>query len=136
MLSYAVRLQEGMRWACRLNLNYVSARNCIVSDSSTHGCLPLGFTSVVQWTDDRYDQIAHEAVTSLGRIVTEKAKLKNLSLPFLNPNDATFSQQPLQSFGAISLAQLKATSAKYDEAGVFQKLQNGGFLLSRDVAQK
>ena len=90
----------------------------------------------MQWTDDKYDQIAHNTITLLGGIVTKTAKLRNLSLPFLNPNDATFSQQPLQSFGAVSLAQLKATSAKYDEPGVFQNLQNGGFLLSRKVGQK
>ncbi len=91
----------------------------------------LGFTSVVQWSDGAFDQVAHAAVASLGQKVTDLARAKNLSLPFLNPNDATFSQDPLSSFGPDGLAQLKAASARYDPLGVFQTLQNGGFLLSR-----
>ncbi|KAL8897719.1 MAG: hypothetical protein Q9207_007071 [Kuettlingeria erythrocarpa] len=99
--------------------------------SPTPNLTAVGFTSVVQWSDGAFDQMAHAAVSSLGQKVTDLARARNLSLPFLNPNDATFSQNPLSSFGPDGLAQLKAASAKYDPLGVFQSLQNGGFLLSR-----
>ncbi|KAL8882449.1 MAG: hypothetical protein Q9198_000563 [Flavoplaca austrocitrina] len=89
------------------------------------------FTSVAQWSDGTHDEVAHAAVSSLGQKVTDLAWSRNLSLPFLNPNDATFSQNPLPSFGPDGLARLKAASVRYDPLRVFQTLQNGGFLLSR-----
>jgi hypothetical protein len=46
-------------------------------------------------------------------------------------NDASYTQSPLKSYGTNSLASLNAASRKYDPKGVFQKLQNSGFLLSK-----
>ena len=46
-------------------------------------------------------------------------------------NDASYTQSPLQGYGPESLASLSATSHKWDPEGVFQKLQNSGFLLSK-----
>lgn len=91
--------------------------------------LDPGFASTVQWTDDRFDAMAHEAVVSLGETVSLLANSRNLGLPFVNPNDARLSQNPLQSFGSNSVARLKATSIAYDPERVFQKQQRGGFLL-------
>lgn len=88
------------------------------------------FTAVVSWTLDVHDHFAHDTIVRLGQTVSDLAKSRNLSLPHLNPNDATFSQDPLHSFGATSLTRLKAVSAKYDPEGVFQTQQDGGFLLS------
>ncbi|KAG6995617.1 DNA-directed RNA polymerase III subunit rpc5 [Physcia stellaris] len=88
------------------------------------------FASTIQWTDKAYDRAAHEAVVSLGKRVTDLARKRNLSLPFLNPNDATFSQDPIASFGDDSKARLRMAVAKYDPQGVFQQLRSGGFRIS------
>ncbi|KAL8692584.1 MAG: hypothetical protein Q9224_003926, partial [Gallowayella concinna] len=87
------------------------------------------FTAVVSWTADEHNQLAHETIIRLGRMVEDLAKSRNLSLPQLNPNDATFSQDPLHSFGSGKFAGLEAVSMAYDPGRVFQTLQNGGFLL-------
>lgn len=47
-------------------------------------------------------------------------------------NDAGFAQKVIQSFGPQNVARLKSVSKAYDGFGVFQDLQNGGFLL-KDV---
>ena len=46
-------------------------------------------------------------------------------------NDASYIQSPLQGYGPESLAFLGAASRKWDPEGVFQRLQNSGFLLSK-----
>ena len=58
-----------------------------------------------------------------------QAKGKLLEYEFMN--DASYSQNPLASYGAANLAKLKAVSKKYDPVQVFQTLQNSGFLLSK-----
>jgi len=52
-------------------------------------------------------------------------------LPFVYMNDASRDQNPLASYGSASLARLKGVARAYDPLQVFQRLQNGGFLLSR-----
>ncbi|PGH10152.1 hypothetical protein AJ79_05507 [Helicocarpus griseus UAMH5409] len=64
-------------------------------------------------------------------MIEKAAKERGLLLDFLYSNDASYKQSPLQGYGAESLAALQAASAKYDPQGVFQRLQNSGFLLSK-----
>lgn len=52
-------------------------------------------------------------------------------LPFKYMNDASRDENPLRSYPTANLERLKAIAAKYDPLGVFQRLQNGGFLLSK-----
>lgn len=56
---------------------------------------------------------------------------RGLHLPFLFMNDASRDQDPLASYGQDNLAKLRRIARKYDPAQVFQKQQNGGFLLSK-----
>lgn len=102
-------------------------RSSFQVEQYTHVPTSPGFVSTIQWTDKAYDQAAHEAVVSLGNRVTDLARTRNLSLPFLNPNDATFSQDPIASFGDDSNARLRMAMARYDPRGVFQDLRSGGF---------
>lgn len=53
------------------------------------------------------------------------------AVDFVYLNDASRDQNPLASYGAENLSRLRAISREYDPEQVFQKLQNGGFLLSR-----
>jgi hypothetical protein len=46
-------------------------------------------------------------------------------------NDCYADQNPLAQYPAKNIAFMKKTAGKYDPAGVFQNLQQDGFLLSR-----
>ena len=88
-----------------------------------------GFTAAATWQDDAHDEIVHEAIDSLGNEMADMASRKGFSRPQLFPNDATYSQNPMESFGSANVDKLRAVSRKYDPNQVFQKLQNGGFKL-------
>ena len=87
---------------------------------------------VAQWTDEKADEQATAAIRRLISDVDSSAKARGA---LLNPyflNDAAASQPGLSSYTPENLARLHAASQKWDSEGVFQKLQNSGFLL-RDV---
>lgn len=88
-----------------------------------------GFTAAATWQDAAHDETVHEVLHDLGTSMKELADAKGLSNPQLFPNDSTFSQNPMESFGKQVLGELQATSRKFDPELVFQKLQNGGFKL-------
>ncbi len=101
----------------------------------TQVCLPVlivvGFDSTVTWNDETHTNAAHQAVTSMGKVVKELAQAKGVDLPFIFQNDANHDQSPLRTYPAENLAKLKAASLKYDPKQVFQTLQGDGFLLSK-----
>lgn len=45
----------------------------------------------------------------------------------------TGSRKVLGSYGAENIKLMQEVAAKYDPEGVFQKLQNGGFLLRDNI---
>jgi hypothetical protein len=49
--------------------------------------------------------------------------------PYLYLNYAASWQDPINSYGPASVANLQAVSRKYDPSGVFQKQVPGGFKL-------
>ncbi|KAK5997951.1 hypothetical protein PT974_00319 [Cladobotryum mycophilum] len=65
--------------------------------------------------------------------VQSLAKEKSLLLDFLCMGFAAVSQKVLRSYGANSVRKMQEAAAKYDPEGVFQKLQNNGFLLRDNV---
>ena len=103
--------------------------NCLRSNSKPLALMVSGFTATVTWQDDAHDEAMHKAIDSMGNEVAQIAASKGLSRPQLFPNDATFSQNPMESFGSENLGRLRAVSRKYDPQQVFQRLQNGGFKL-------
>ena len=54
------------------------------------------------------------------------------ALDFVFQNDASSSQRPLEGIGEANLQALRDASAKWDSLGVFQRLQNGGFLVGKE----
>jgi hypothetical protein len=54
---------------------------------------------------------------------------KGVLLDYLFPSFAGASQKAMRSFGETNLKKMQEVAAKYDPEGVFQKLQNDGFLL-------
>lgn len=81
---------------------------------------------------DEVNAAARDAVHAMVEGVKKTAKSRGLLLDYLCANFASSSQNVLGSYGADNVERAKAVAAKYDEDGVFQKLQNGGFLL-RDL---
>jgi hypothetical protein len=46
-------------------------------------------------------------------------------------NDVSAAQSPLESYGPANVAKMRDVSSQYDADGIFQRLQNSGFLLSK-----
>lgn len=92
---------------------------------------PTGHASLIEWTDPKDDTVAHKLVQSFGTGVEEFARVRSNFYAYRFMNDASYAQSPLDSYGSGSWAKMRAVSSKYDPAGVFQRLQNAGFLLSR-----
>ncbi|KAL4745783.1 hypothetical protein BDW72DRAFT_46261 [Aspergillus terricola var. indicus] len=63
--------------------------------------------------------------------VEEVAKKNGSYLPFRYANYAAPDQDPLASYGEKNLSRLREIAKNYDPEGVFQVLQNGGWLVSR-----
>ncbi|KAI2997857.1 hypothetical protein CBS147346_8479 [Aspergillus niger] len=61
------------------------------------------------------------------------AKTKGTLLDFKYMTFDTGSQKVLGSYGAENIKLMQEVAAKYDPEGVFQKLQNGGFLLLDNI---
>ncbi|KAI0882021.1 uncharacterized protein GGS22DRAFT_191752 [Annulohypoxylon maeteangense] len=89
------------------------------------------YTSVIQWQDDKFDDLAHQAVKTSGGAVREIAKRKGILLDFEFLNDATWDQHPIASYGEENVRKLREIAQRYDPAEVFQKLQGDGFLLHK-----
>lgn len=76
---------------------------------------------------------AEKALGFLEERVEALAREMGLLLDYKCANFATGHQKVLRSYGADNLRRLQEVAAKYDPEGVFQKLQNGGFLLRDNV---
>ncbi|KAK7952544.1 6-hydroxy-D-nicotine oxidase [Apiospora aurea] len=109
---------------------YLSHWLCLSTTLTKLG-VPKGWTTLVDWADPKDD----EKVRSVSIETTEQWKKlgqeRGLHIPFLYMNDASRDQNPLATYGAENIARLKEISLKYDPTQLFQKRQNGGFLLSK-----
>ncbi|KAI1387334.1 6-hydroxy-D-nicotine oxidase [Hypoxylon trugodes] len=86
---------------------------------------------VAEWPDETGDAAAAQALKEFTEDVINLAKKKGKHLDFIFMNDAHTSQNVLGGYGAENLKRLRDAAAKYDPEGVFQKLQNDGFLLRK-----
>lgn len=86
------------------------------------------------WPKDGSDDIAaQKVVNSMAQEVQALAGEKGLLLEYLSMSFANASQKVLRSYGADNVKRLQEAAAKYDPEGVFQKLQNDGFLLRNSI---
>ncbi|KAI0971311.1 hypothetical protein F4678DRAFT_434412 [Xylaria arbuscula] len=110
-----------------------------VRHAATTGGNPIGLTEVlqdhmeyfIQWEDSANDEAALAAIQNLTTKVDALAKQKGLYLETKVMNDAAFFQNVLGSYGSENLQRLNDVASHYDPSGVFQTLQNNGFLLSK-----
>ncbi|KAK3945230.1 putative fad binding domain-containing protein [Diplogelasinospora grovesii] len=89
------------------------------------------YTSVIQWQDDEFDDLAHQAIHASGGAIREIAERKGKLLDFQFINDATWDQSPISTYGKHNVERLRDISRRYDPLQVFQKLQGDGFLLRK-----
>ncbi|KAK4207586.1 hypothetical protein QBC37DRAFT_487404 [Rhypophila decipiens] len=87
------------------------------------------WTTLVRWDNAADDQTARAVSIATSQKWKELGEQKGLYVPFLYMNDASRDQDPLTSYGAVSVESLRQLAAKYDPGQVFQRQQNGGFLL-------
>ncbi|PWY88590.1 6-hydroxy-D-nicotine oxidase [Aspergillus sclerotioniger CBS 115572] len=87
-----------------------------------------------EWPENGSDDAAaQKAVESMSEKVQSVAKAKGFLLEFKCMSFATASQKVLGSYGAENIKWMQEVAAKYDPKGVFQELQNGGFLLRDNI---
>ena len=86
---------------------------------------------IAQWTNPADDAKVHKALIDLADSIKTAATSKNLFEKHIFPNIGSKDQKVLASFGSTNLAFLNTVSSKYDKFKYFQKLQNGGFLVSK-----
>jgi hypothetical protein len=90
-----------------------------------------GLAIMVEWAEDTDDILAQSQIRQFIFSIESTAKSRGLLLDFQSMNDSSHLQNPLKSYGSESLATLSDASQKWDTEGVFQRLQNSGFLLSK-----
>lgn len=77
------------------------------------------------------EERVRDAVRKIVETAETTAKKNGTWLPFIYSNYASRDQDPLASYGPENLKKLNDIACKYDPEGVFQKLQSGGWLLSK-----
>ena len=90
-----------------------------------------GWTTLIDWDDAASDAAVRAVSAETTALWAELGAARGSALDFVFLNDASRDQNPLASYGAENLAKLREIARAYDPEQVFQKLQNGGFLLSR-----
>jgi hypothetical protein len=93
--------------------------------------LSAGIVVPISWASAQDDAEALGAANGLRTDIEQKAEQSDDLLDLVFMNDAAAQQSPLRSYGTNSLRKLKRVAREYDSDAVFQRLQYGGFLLSR-----
>lgn len=83
------------------------------------------------WDDATDDSAMFALADNITSSLTSLAKQKGVLLPYLFMNTAGGNQPVLQSFGQANVQTIQKVAAKYDPNGVFQSLQNDGYLLRK-----
>lgn len=97
-------------------------------------CQIIGWVFTAEWPKDGSDDAAaRKAVETMAESVQSLAKKQGLLLDFMCMSFATGSQKVLRSYGADNVKRMQDTAAKYDPDGVFQRMQNNGFLLHNNL---
>ncbi|KAI8959966.1 FAD-binding domain-containing protein [Daldinia sp. FL1419] len=102
---------------------------------------PLGLEMVnqdwihctLQWEKPEDDAAAMHLIASLGQRLAGISKVHGSQLSYRFMNDAYDGQNALSSYGPNNFRKLLDVSKAYDPTRVFQRLQNGGWLLSKEM---
>ncbi|OAA63962.1 FAD binding domain protein [Cordyceps fumosorosea ARSEF 2679] len=86
---------------------------------------------VSRWNDASLDPVMEAARQAFIDAAESVAKKHDTFSPFIYLNYGGPKQDPLCGYGAANVAFMRGVAKKYDPAGVFQRLQPGGFKLSQ-----
>ncbi|KAK2732573.1 hypothetical protein CKAH01_08671 [Colletotrichum kahawae] len=134
----ALEVNEATGAVQTFTIQHVAAS--LVDYGNQRGGNPLGlptgtdlqwWTTLIDWDDAASDDTVHAVSAETTALWAELGASRGSAVDFVYLNDASRDQNPLASYGAENLSRLRAISREYDPEQVFQKLQNGGFLLSR-----
>ncbi|KAI1178838.1 FAD-binding domain-containing protein [Nemania sp. FL0916] len=104
-----------------------------------HGGNPMGipledhqwWTTVIDWRDAKDDDLVRSIAIETCDAWKTLGQERGSYLPYIFMNDSSRDQNPLAAYGPENLAKLRHIALKYDPEQLFQRLQNGGFLLSK-----
>ncbi|KAE8149171.1 FAD-binding domain-containing protein [Aspergillus avenaceus] len=110
-----------------------------ITQSGRNGGTPLGLEPVGQqwflvmadWTYEEDEDRVRQAARYIVNAAEEAARKAGKLFPYRYSNYSSRDQDPLASYGVENIERMKSVAAKYDPDGVFQKLQNDGWLLSK-----
>ncbi|KAG9229819.1 hypothetical protein BJ875DRAFT_445599 [Amylocarpus encephaloides] len=122
-LTWSLSLQAAPRVTSDVGTNTLGLSS---SDEPTI-ILEIGYNWISQTEDFRIQAMAKQFIAD----VDTAAKRAGYFKKFKYLNYATNWQDPIRSYGANSLKQLKAVGRKYDPKGLFQKGCPGGFKISK-----
>ncbi|KAF2012412.1 FAD-binding domain-containing protein, partial [Aaosphaeria arxii CBS 175.79] len=91
------------------------------------------WTTLIDWDDPADDDIVREAAIAVSEKWVEISETNGSNLDFIYMNDASRDQDPLGTYSKDSIQKLQRVAKHYDPSGIFQTLQNHGFLLSASV---
>ncbi|KAH9890763.1 FAD-binding domain-containing protein [Xylariomycetidae sp. FL2044] len=86
---------------------------------------------VAEWEGEQNDSVAQEAIDELYQGMQRLGHEKGAWLDFVFMNEGKWTQDVLGSYGASNVRKMREASAKYDPDGVFQHLQQDGYLLRK-----
>lgn len=98
--------------------------------SASNGPLVL-FLLSYSWSLESDDAAITTAAQNLIAAIDAATQKAGHYSPFRYLNYAAYWQDPIASYGAASVQNLKAVSQKYDPSGVFQTGSPGGFKISK-----
>ncbi|KAK2750066.1 hypothetical protein FQN57_004558 [Myotisia sp. PD_48] len=86
---------------------------------------------LAQWDNEKDREDVHNILESIVDYMNNQALATDNLLSYRFMNDSGHMQNVIGSYGEKSVAKMKAASRKYDVDQVFQKLQNGGWSVSK-----
>jgi hypothetical protein len=87
----------------------------------------------MDWSNPEDDAVVLEASRKIVDLAESVARKNGTYLDFKYSNYCSRDQDPLASYGAENVRKLRSIADAVDPRGVFQKLQNDGWLLSKTV---
>lgn len=112
--------------------NSLGLENAAANSNNHTGSLIICLLSNY-WTNAADSSTMISVSQNLLAQIKNAAKKQGLDERWEYLNYASEFQHPINSYGAASLANLRAVSKKYDPKGVFQKQVPGGFKLFPDI---
>ena len=86
---------------------------------------------MADWNDSKDEEAVRGACKEIIDVAEAVARRNGTYLPFQYSNYSSRDQNPLNGYGEENLERLIQVASRYDPEGIFQTLQNGGWLISK-----